>query len=48
VNVFHDKHVFSTLLEDETLDVQEEDGHNNSFSFGAGHNSIPELADNKN
>jgi hypothetical protein len=28
------KHIFTTLLEGWTLDIQEEDGHNNSFSLG--------------
>jgi hypothetical protein len=27
------------------LDVQEKDGHENAFSFGTGHNSADELAE---
>lgn len=37
--------IFVILLERRTLDVQEEDGYNNSFSFRAGQDSIPELAE---
>jgi hypothetical protein len=43
-NVCRGKHIFIVLLEDDTLDVQEERGHN-SFSFGTNHDSIPELAE---
>jgi hypothetical protein len=42
MNVCHKKHVFITLVEDETLDVQEEDGYN-SYSFGTGHDSTLNL-----
>jgi hypothetical protein len=31
---------FIALLEEETMDVQEEDGHNSSFSLETGHDSI--------
>jgi hypothetical protein len=36
---------FVTLLEDRTLDVQEEDEYNSSFSLGMGHDSNVELAE---
>jgi hypothetical protein len=39
MNVCHESHVVITLVEDGTLDVQEEDGHNNSCSFETGHDS---------
>jgi hypothetical protein len=37
--------ILTTLLEDETFDVQEEAGQNNSFSHGTGHDPILELAE---
>jgi hypothetical protein len=42
-NVCEGKHIFITLLEDGTLDTQEEDEHNDSFSFRMDHGSILEL-----
>jgi hypothetical protein len=33
-----------TLLEDEKLNVEEEEGHNKSFILGTGHDSIVESA----
>jgi hypothetical protein len=33
------------MLEDEKLYVEEEDGHNKSFSLGTGHDSIVESAE---
>jgi hypothetical protein len=45
LNVCRDKHICITLLEDETLNVQEEDGHNNSFSLRKGHDSVLELSE---
>jgi hypothetical protein len=45
VNVCNDKHISITLLEDGKLDVQEQDGHNNSFSLWTGHDSILESAE---
>jgi hypothetical protein len=44
LNVCRAKRIFIALLEDETLDVQEEHGHN-SFSFGTDYDSIPDLAE---
>jgi hypothetical protein len=34
-----------SILEDETLDVQEESGNNSSFGIGAGHHSVLDLAE---
>jgi hypothetical protein len=34
LNVCGGKHIFIIVLEDGTLDAQEEDGHNNSLSLG--------------
>jgi hypothetical protein len=39
------EHIFVIQLEHGILDVQEEDGYNSSFSFRAGRDSIPELAE---
>jgi hypothetical protein len=39
----HGKHIFIATLESRTLVVQEENGHNNSFSLGTGHGSVLEL-----
>jgi hypothetical protein len=39
------KQNFITLLEDGTMDVQEEDGHNNSFSHGRGRDTILKSAE---
>jgi hypothetical protein len=44
LNIWHGKHTLITLLEDVALDVHE-DGHNNSFSLGMGHDSILESAE---
>jgi hypothetical protein len=40
LNVYRCNHIFITLLEDGTLDVQEEGGHNISFILGTCHDSI--------
>jgi hypothetical protein len=40
----HGKHIFVIRLEHRTLDVQEEDGYNNSLSFRMGRDPIPELS----
>jgi hypothetical protein len=39
VNFCRDKHTLITLLEDGKLEVQEQDGHNNSLSVWTGHDS---------
>jgi hypothetical protein len=44
LNVYYCKHILITLLEDQTLGVQEEDGHNHSFSLRTGPDSVLELA----
>jgi hypothetical protein len=45
LDVHQGKHIFIILLEDRALDTQEEDGHNSSFSFRMGHDSILELSE---
>jgi hypothetical protein len=45
VNACGGKHIFITLLEDGTLDVQEEDECNYSFSVGTDHKSVLEWAE---
>jgi hypothetical protein len=43
MKVCHEKRGFISLVEDGTFDVQEEDGHNDSCSFGIGHDSVLNL-----
>jgi hypothetical protein len=45
LNDCRDKHIFIALLEEWIFDVQDEDGHNSSFSLGTGHDSILESAE---
>jgi hypothetical protein len=45
LNVFCGKHIFITLLEGGTLDIQEWNRRNKFFSLGTGHELIFELAE---
>jgi hypothetical protein len=44
MNVCIGKHIFITLLKDETVHDQEENGQNNSLSFEMSNESVLELA----
>jgi hypothetical protein len=40
LNLCRSKHIVTTLLEDGTLDILEEEGHNNSFIPGTGYEDV--------